>query len=234
MTSNQLPLALRFPADQRLERYVGAPEALLAALRALATGDRQDWVYLSGPAGSGKTHLCLATCAEAGSAGRAVAYFPLASLAGRLEAALSGEAHADLLVLDGLDAVAGNPADERALFDFHNRSRAAGVAVLYTGSVDPMSLPLHLPDLRSRLAQCVRFALSPLDDMQRREVLRQRAQARGLSLDDAVLDWMLSRVGRDLGTLGALLDRLDRESLAAQRRITIPFLRQLLGTRAEG
>jgi DnaA-homolog protein len=59
-------------------------------------------------------------------------------------------------------------------------------------------------------------------------VLRQRAGARGLALDEGVLDWMLNRVGRDLGTLGALLDRIDRESLAAQRRVTIPFLRQLL------
>jgi DnaA-homolog protein len=234
MSSSQIPLALRFPADQRLDRYVGAPPALLAALRALATEDGGDWVYLSGAAGSGKTHLCLATCAEAGDAGRAVAYFPLATLAGRLEAALSGEVHSDLVVLDGLDAVAGNAADEVALFDFHNRARGTGVGVLYTGSVDPMSLPLQLPDLRSRLAQCVRFALAPLDDTGRREVLRQRAQARGLSLDDPVLDWLLTRVGRDLGTLGALLDRLDRESLAAQRRITIPFLRQLLGTRSGG
>lgn len=233
MSVNQIPLALRFPADQRLDRYVGAPEALLDALANLASRQGADWIYLSGPVGSGKTHLCLATCAEAGAAGRAVAYFPLAALAGRLQAAFAGEAHADLLVLDGIDAVAGVAADELALFDLHNRARSAGLGVLYTGSVDPMSLPLQLPDLRSRLAQCVRFALAPLDDAGRREVLRQRARARGLGLDDVVLDWMLSRVGRDLGTLGALLDRLDRESLAAQRRITIPFLRQLLGGRQD-
>lgn len=231
MSSTQIPLALRFPADQRLERYVGAPEALMAALRALARDRGADWVFLSGATGSGKTHLCLATCAEAGVSGRSVAYFPLATLAGRLASALEGELHADLLVLDGVDTVAGDAADEVALFDFHNRARAAGVGVLYTGSLDPMSLPLQLPDLRSRLSQCVRFALSSLDDAGRRDVLRQRAQARGLSLDDPVLEWMLTRVGRDLGTLGALLDRLDRESLAAQRRITIPFLRQLLGPR---
>ena len=60
-------------------------------------------------------------------------------------------------------------------------------------------------------------------------ILRQRAQTRGLELDDAVLDWLFRRVDRDLGTLTALLDRLDRASLAAQRRITVPFLRQTLG-----
>ena len=56
------------------------------------------------------------------------------------------------------------------------------------------------------------------------------AQRRGLQVDEAAIDWLLRRVERDLGSLAGLLDRLDRESLAAQRRITVPFLRQVLGT----
>ena len=93
----------------------------------------------------------------------------------------------------------------------------------------PDGVPLTLPDLRSRLSQCVRIALAPLDDQGRREVLRLRAQRRGLALDEAALEWLLKRVDRDLGSLTALLDKLDRESLAAQRRVTVPFLRQILG-----
>jgi DnaA family protein len=68
----------------------------------------------------------------------------------------------------------------------------------------------------------------PLDEAGRRELLRRRAEARGLQLDDGVLDYLFRRVGRDLGNLTALLDRLDRASLAAQRRLTVPFLRQIL------
>ena len=89
-------------------------------------------------------------------------------------------------------------------------------------------MPFVLPDLVSRLEQCTRLAVEPLDEAGRRNVLRQRAARRGLELDDAVLDYLFRRVGRDLGTLTALLDRLDRASLAAQRRITIPFLRGVL------
>jgi DnaA family protein len=85
-----------------------------------------------------------------------------------------------------------------------------------------------LPDLRSRLSQCTRIALAPLDDDGRRAVLRERAQRRGLLLDEAVLEWLLKRVGRDLAGLTGLLDRLDRASLAAQRRVTVPFLRKVL------
>ena len=116
-----------------------------------------------------------------------------------------------------------------ALFDAHNRARAAGVALVYAARDIPDAIGFGLPDLRSRLGQCTRITLSPLDDEGRREVLRQRAQRRGLVMDDAALDWLLKRVGRDLGGLTALLDRLDRASLAAQRRITVPFLRQTLG-----
>ena len=86
-----------------------------------------------------------------------------------------------------------------------------------------------LPDLRSRLAQCTRLVLERLDDAGRGEVLRLRARRRGLQVDAAAIDWLLRHQGRDLSGLTALLDRLDRASLAAQRRITVPFLRAQLG-----
>ena len=91
------------------------------------------------------------------------------------------------------------------------------------------TLPLTLPDLRSRLSQCVRLMLEPLDDAGRADVLRLRAQRRGLQLEDTAIDWLLRRVDRDLASLTELFDRLDRESLAAQRRLTVPFLRRVLG-----
>ena len=229
MSVPQLPLALRYPPDQRLESFIGAPDGALAQLRALATGASQDWIYLLGPAGTGKTHLALALCAAAEQAGRGSAYLPLAAAAGRLRDALEALEGRDVIALDGLDAIAGQREDEVALFDFHNRARAAGVALLYTASAAPDGLGLVLPDLRSRLAQCGRIVLSPLDDEGRRAVLRSRALRRGLVLEEAAIDWLLARTGRDLAGLVRLLDRLDRESLAAKRRITVPFLRQVLG-----
>jgi len=224
----QLPLALRYPPDQRLETFIGAPDGALAQLRAAATGDSRDWVYLVGPAGSGKTHLALAVCAAAEQAGRGSAYLPLQAAASRLRDALEALEGRDVVALDGLDAIAGQREDEVALFDFHNRARAAGVTLLYTASAAPDALGLVLPDLRSRLSQCGRILLDALDDAGRGAVLRERAIRRGLALDQAAIDWLLTRTGRDLGGLVVLLDRLDRESLAAKRRITVPFLRQVL------
>ena len=227
--SRQLPLALRYPPDQRFETFVGAPPGALDQLRALAAG-QGDWLYIDGASGTGKTHLALAACAAAESLGPRAGYVPLAAAAGRLGQALEALDGMDLVAIDGLEAIAGQRADELALFDFHNRARAAGAGVLYAATAAPAGLPPGLPDLRSRLAQCARWALPVLDDAGRAELLRQRAAARGLDFDDAALEWLLRRASRDLGNLTAIFERLDRASLAAQRRLTVPFLRQVLET----
>lgn len=225
----QMPLALRYPPDQRFDSFVAAPSGALAQLHALAERPGADWLFLAGPARTGKTHLALALCAAAEQAGRRAAYLPLAAAAGRVREALEALEGNDVAALDGLERLVGGRDDEIALFDFHNRARAAGMGVLYAAQAGPDDLALALPDLRSRLQQCARIALSPLDDDGRRAVLRDRAQRRGLVLEDAAIDWLLTRTDRDLGALVGLLDKLDRASLAAQRRVTVPFLRQVIG-----
>lgn len=228
MSVPQLPLALRYPPDQRLESFVDAPEGVIAHLHALAQVQGADWLYLAGATGTGKTHLSLALCAVTEAAGRRAAYLPLIAASGRLRHALDALEGNDVVALDGLEAIAGVRDDEVALFDFHNRARNAGLNVLYTARSAPDSLGLVLPDLRSRLSQCIRVSLPTPDDESRREILRDRAQRRGLVLEDAAVDWLLTRTDRDLGSLVFLLDKLDRESLAAQRRITVPFLKQFI------
>ncbi|TWI00311.1 regulatory inactivation of DnaA Hda protein [Luteimonas cucumeris] len=228
--SAQLPLALRYSPDQRFETFVGAPAGAIALLQAFAERPSADWLYVAGPAAVGKTHLALATCAATEQAGRRAAYLPLAAAAGRLREALEALEGNDVIALDGIGSIAGHRDDEVALFDFHNRVRGTGVNVLYVAAAMPDVLALDLPDLRSRLSQCARITLAPLDDAGRREVLRLRAQRRGLVLEEAALDWLLKRVDRDLGSLTALLDQLDRASLAAQRKVTVPFLREVLGS----
>lgn len=223
----QLPLALRAPPDQRLERYLHAPAGMLAQLQALATGDAADTLYLQGAAATGKTHLLLGCCTLATTSGKQAVYLSLSHARGRLREASEG-LDAELVALDDVDAIAGHREDEVALFDLHNRLRDTGRSVLYAATVAPDALPLVLPDLRSRLAQCTRWTLPVLDHAARAELLRQRAAARGLDFDDAALDWMLRRCSRDLGTLTGLFERLDRASLVAQRRLTVPFLRQVL------
>jgi DnaA-homolog protein len=224
----QLPLSLRWPRRQRFEHFhAGANAAAVAAAQALATQPGAPWLYLSGAAGSGKSHLLLAACQAANEAGRTVQYLPLKALRDHATV-IRGVAGSAFLALDDLDALAGDRDAEHALFDLYNRARAEGAAIVFAAQVVPTQLSIALPDLRSRLGACTQFALKPLDDVERREVLKHQAALRGIQLDDAVLDWLFARYARDTGALLDLLDRLDQASLAAQRRITVPFLRTFL------
>lgn len=224
----QLPLALRWPRRQRFEHFhAGANAAAFAAVQALACEPGAPWVYLNGPSGSGKSHLLMAACQAANDIGRIVQYLPLAKL-GDKAVALRGVAGSALLALDDLGAIAGDREAEHALFDLYNRAKAEGASLLFAAEASPVQLGLGLPDLRSRLGACTQFLLKPLDDIERREVLKSQAALRGIELDDTVLDWLFARYARDLGALLDLLDKLDQASLAAQRRITVPFLRGFL------
>ncbi len=220
----QLPLALATRADRRFDNFVGAAAQVLAD--GIGEGHRA-WL-LSGPAGAGKTHLLMAAH---GASGGESAYLALPQVAGSLvDVAPMFERHR-LLALDGLEAIVGNRADEVALFDLHNRVLDRGGRLLYAARSTLEQLEFALPDLRSRLAQATRLPLPALDEAQRLALLRARAQERGLVLDDASAEWLMRRCDRDLGSLMDVLDQLDRASLAAQRRLTVPFLREVLGGR---
>ena len=222
----QLPLALRPAPDSRFDTFVGAPE-VVGRLREMARGE-PGFALLSGEEGSGKTHLAIATAQAAAAAGIAVQYVPMARLGGLVERGVSGLERLGLVLLDGLDAVLGSREDEVALFDFHNRCIASGCCVLYTAIAPAAGLAVGLPDLRSRLAQCVQLTLPRSDDALRAAILQRKAQERGWVLEESAVGYLLRRVGRDMASLAALLDRLDRASLAQQRRVTVPLIRDVL------
>lgn len=224
----QLPLVLRWPRRQRFEHFhPGGNVVTLSAVEQVAYVPGTPWLYLAGPAGSGKSHLLVAACQAAIQGGRTVQYLPLASM-GDKAAAIRGVAGSEFLALDDLGAIAGDREAEHALFDVYNRAKAEGATLLFAAEALPTQLGLGLPDLRSRLGACQQALLKPLDDDERRAVLRKEAATRGIELDDTVLDWLFARYARDLGALLDLLDRIDQASLAAKRKITVPFLRGFL------
>ena len=215
--------------EELIERDVLARPGAIALLRDAATSAAAPWVFLSGPAGSGKTHLLLAACAVATTTGRSAQYLSMDKIAGRRADAIRSLGGSDLLALDDVHAIAGDAAAEHALFDLYNRCKVEKSTLLFAATVAPAQAGIALPDLVSRLSACTQARLTPLDDTQRRDWLRVRAHARGLTLDDTVLDWLFAHHARDPASLAALLDRIDRAALAAQRRVTVPFLRGLLG-----
>ena len=193
-------------------------------------------VYLWGPSGSGKTHLVQACCRQVVDAGRRAMYLPLAELMDYPpQQVLVDLEHNDLVCVDDIhllagQTIAGQATDregdwQQALFDLYNRLRDRGSRLLLTGLDSPGNSDIALADLKSRLAAATGFALSAYSDEDRVEILCFRAQGLGLSLSPELARYLISRAPRDINTLIECLHRLDREALAGQRKLTIPFVK---------
>lgn len=125
------------------------------------------------------------------------------------------------------DVQSFNAVQQHAAFNWFIHAQGLQRGVLAAGTLPPADLPLR-DDLRTRLGWGHVFQLQVLTEAERRAVLRQAADARGVFLGDEVMDFMLNRFSRDLGSLMLLLDHLDAYGLQTQRAITIPLIRSML------
>ncbi|MGQ9425963.1 DnaA regulatory inactivator Hda [Gilvimarinus sp. F26214L] len=229
----QLSLSVSLHDEATFANFYLPPEspnrqAVAALERQFGGGER--FIYLWGAPGAGLTHLLQAACHKAAGEGRSAQYLPLRELAGFApEALFEGLETQDLICLDSLEAVAGLPHWEEALFGLFNRVHDAGKHMVFSAGSSPQSLPLQLEDLRSRLSWGVVFHLEVLDDEEKQRALQARARRRGMEMSREVAQFILSRSPRDMNELFYLLNRLDEQSLQEQRKLTIPFVKQVLG-----
>ncbi|MCC7412222.1 MAG: DnaA regulatory inactivator Hda [Gammaproteobacteria bacterium] len=214
----------------QLADFAGADNgALVQALERAAAGQALR-VFIWGPARSGRTHLLQAACAMAAGYDRRPAYVPLRTAASELlPEMLEGLEHAGLVCIDDIDAIAGLVAWEVALLGLYNRTADAGHALVLAASAAPRDVPVGLADLKSRLGWGPCFRIAQPDDDEKLGALQRRAARRGFDLPVPVARFMLTHCPRDFATLLEVLARLDEASLAAQRRLSIPFVRSLLG-----
>ncbi len=228
--TRQLPLALRLQHAPGLDDFiVGENRGVIAALEAALAGGGEPLIFLSGPRGCGRSHLLLGQCAAAERRGLPAVYLPLGQRARLAPAMLEGLEQLDLVAIDDVDAIAGDRDWEEAVFALFNRCRDCNTRMLFSAACGPAALPLALPDLKSRLAWGLSLSIRPLSDRGRLALLKSLAQRRALSLPDEVARYLLERTARHPSELVDTIDRLDRASLAEQRRLTIPFVRDSLG-----
>ena len=220
-SSGQLPLQLQLRDSATFDNFLEEGNEL--ALQALRAGGGES-LYLWGPPGCGKSHLLQAACHASPTA----VYLPLGGIEGAQPALFDGLEAIPVVAIDDLGVIAGDPEWEIALFHLYNRIREAGGRLLCAADHSPAALGLALPDLVTRLGWGLVFRLQILSDAGRRRALQRRARRRGFELPDEVADYLLRRQPRDMNSLFVLLERLDEASLAAQRRLTIPFVRGLL------
>lgn len=198
----QLPLAISPPPAPSFDNFIeGANAEALLRVQELAEGRlRETVLYLWGDAGSGRSHLLRAAATAAVPA-------------------------RELVVADDVQAL-DEPA-QIELFNAINRAREGRGAVLAAGDAPPGQLALR-EDLRSRLGWGLVYQLKALTDEDKARHLRAEAERRGLRISDEVIRYLLSHLPRDLPSLNAALELLDRYSLAHQRHITLPLVREAL------
>ncbi len=223
----QLVLGVRLRAEAVFASFwPGVNTEIVAALRTRSTAP----LWLWGTRGSGKTHLLQAVCA---AAGEEAAYFPLHRSIALPAEALAGFERIRLLCIDDVDAVAGDMTWERALFGLFNEAAELRTRLIFASAAPPRQPDWALEDWRSRAAACIVYQLRELDDEGRVQALRLRAAQRGLELPRETSEYLIKRIPRDLHSLFEILDELDEASLVAQRRLTIPFIRDALEKHAE-
>lgn len=228
--SPQIPLQLEPRRPDRLDEFVAGPNAnALAAVKHLLD-EPGGILFLSGPKGSGKSHLLNALCHSFKEQGLAAFYIALERLPEEAAAGLEGMQILDLVCVDDFDCVAGNPVWETALFRCFNEVRAASGRLLVSSRLPLASLDIGLPDLASRLAWGVRQNLSPPDDAGKLEILQQRAQSLRIDVPLDVQNYLLKHGKRDIVSLLTALERLKDAAFAGKRKITVPMAREVLRT----
>lgn len=229
----QLPLSVKLRDEATFDNYYQGPNsAVLAAVQVLADPLQEPverCVYVWGAPGSGRSHLLQAACHSMAEAGALAMYLPLPDVLDHGPLLLDGMEEVDLLCVDGLEALVGHAAWEEALFHLYNRIQQRQGRLLVAAAAAPRVLGLHLPDLASRLGWGLVFHLQALDDQDKQKMLKLRAERRGLHLPDEVARYILSRGARGMGELFAALEQLDQASLQAQHRLTIPFVKRVMG-----
>lgn len=224
----QLALPMRLRSASVFETfYAGRNAAALDRLRMLQAGDRPVAVWLYGPTGVGKSHLLQAICARAGVAGRAAAYIPLRDPDCNAEM-LGGCEALDFTCVDDLEARVGDAAWEAALFRLYTELEDRGGRLVLASSGPPGGVAIKLRDLASRLAAGEVLRLEALTDADQVAALQLRATRLGLELPQETAQFLLRRLPRDMHSLCDVLDKLDEASLAAQRRLTVPLVREVL------
>jgi DnaA family protein len=210
----QLALDLIQPLRPSLDNFVvGRNAEVVAALRKLAAGGAERFIYLWGGEGSGRSHLL-----------QAVAATDASRWLDSTNASSGFDPVVRLYLADDVDRF--DPVRQQQLFVLQNEIRASRTcALVASGGVPPAQLVLR-EDVRTRLAWGLVYQLHGLSDTEKEDALRAHAASRGLDLSAEVLGYLLTHMPRDLSTQVAILDALDAYALEAKRAITVPLVRE--------
>ncbi len=217
----QLALDIARPAAPTLENFIpGRNAELLDSLRRLAAGAER-FVWIWGAPGSGRSHLLKGVVAALRETGGRAVYLA----AGEAVRLPEADAGVDCVAVDDVERL--DAAGQIALFNLYNALREGGGRLVAAADAPPMRLKLRA-DLVTRLGWGLVYEAHALSDEEKAQALTRHAAARGFRLADDVCAYLLQRVRRDMPSLLAMLDALDRHSLETKRQVTVALARELL------
>jgi len=231
---SQLTLSVQLPDDETFASFQSQSNQMVVQqlthfLDHIADVNKQvHSLYLFGLTGVGKSHLLHASCAYADTLGLTSLCLSFSELTQLSVDVLVGLENIDLVCLDDIQLIAGNKKWQQGVFDLYNRMVEQNKCLIITGDQSVAQLNISLPDLVSRLSWGLTEQLKPLTDKEKSFALQYRAQQRGLYISDDVASFLINRLSRDMTSLLAALEQLDQASIREQRRITIPFIKDVL------
>lgn len=227
--SRQIPLAFPLRSQATFGNFIVEEDLeLVARLQNLAMQKAPQTIWLWGESGVGCSHLLNASCHYLQDSGKRVAYIP--SMDWNTESdSLLGYQSFDMVAIDDVHLFVGQKSAEHDLVELYQSLQNTGAIMLLSAHSAPNHLDYLIKDLASRFIAAESYQLLGLSDDGKMRFVQIEAKQRGLELDEGVARFMLTRCSRNLQDLIALLNTLDRESLSQQRKLTVPFLKQVLG-----
>lgn len=231
----QLTLSVQLPDDEVFDSYISKSNNLVVGqLSTFVENSKHSGViqpncfYLFGLTGVGKSHLLHASSTYASQLGLTAVCLSCMELLKLPVDVLDGIEKIDFICIDDIQLLADNDLWQQAIFDLYNRVVENNSRIVISGDQSVNQLGLTLPDLTSRLTWGLTEQLKPLSDNEKVIALQFRALKRGLSLTDEAANFLIKRLSRAMADLIVSLDLLDKASIREQRKITIPFIKDVL------
>ncbi|HIL92182.1 MAG TPA: DnaA regulatory inactivator Hda [Cycloclasticus sp.] len=221
----QLPLPFNLQDNFTFNNFISSENQLI--ISALKNAE-EPFVFLWGDSGTGKTHLLQALCQEQTEHGKTAVYLPLKELIIMSAQLLDGMDKLDLVCLDDIELISEKSDWEEAVFNLFNQVKHAGGRLIVSSKSSPQHATIRLNDLKSRLNSGLPLNLAPLSDANTILALQTQARKLGLELNQDTANYLITHFPRDLSSLWEILNALDKASLSAQRKLTVPFLKTTL------
>jgi len=228
--AEQLPVNFEFRANQTfMDFFVGSNQEIIAHLQNCLDGTGEQQIFIWGESGLGKSHLLQACCHQARQHQLDAFYLSLHSPTTLPDPAiLAGLDQFDLVCLDNIENIAGDPVWEQTFFNFFNLHRSYNHKLILSARCAPPTIAIVLPDLQTRLNWGLTLKLQHLTEQDSINALIFKAKVLGFEISPQAGRFLLIHYQRDLASLWSLLDTLDRASLAAKRKLTLPFVKKIL------